>query len=85
MTNIMSEVLKSLLKLLNYRNAHLLIVLVGRFLFGEFVRDFGLVFAFLFEVLTVQIQEEIHHFAGSEGGIGIKIVNKYFVNTLAFP
>ena len=31
-------------------------------------------------------QEEIHHFAGWEGGVkGTKIVNKHFVNKLAFP
>ena len=34
-----------------------------------------------------EIQEEIHHLAGWEGGgfRGIKIVNKIFVNKLAFP
>ena len=44
-------------------------------------------FAILFEVLLIEIQEEIHHFAGWEGGglRGAKIVNKKFVNKLAFP
>ena len=44
-------------------------------------------FAILFEVLLIEIQEEIHHFAGWEGGglKGRKIVNKNFVNKLAFP
>ena len=44
-------------------------------------------FAILFEVLK-DIQEEIHHFAGWEGGGGLRgarIVNKFFVNKLAFP
>ena len=34
-----------------------------------FVRNFGGVFAILFEVLLIEIQEEIHHFAGWEGGV----------------
>ena len=44
-------------------------------------------FAILFEVLLIENQEEIHHFAGWEGGgsRGTKIVNKHFVNKLAFP
>ena len=44
-------------------------------------------FAILFEVLLIEIQEEIHHFAAWEGGglRGTKIVNKHFVNKLAFP
>ena len=44
-------------------------------------------FAILFEVLLIEIQEEIHHFAGWEGGgsRGTEIVNKNFVNKLAFP
>ena len=44
-------------------------------------------FAILFEVFLIEIQEEIHHFAGWEGGgvKGTKIVNKNFVNKLAFP
>ena len=45
-------------------------------------------FAIPFEVLLIEIQEEIHHFAGWEGGGGQgapKIVNKNFVNKLAFP
>ena len=44
-------------------------------------------FAILFEVLLIEIQEEIHHFAGWEGGglRGAKIVHKNFVNKLAFP
>ena len=42
-------------------------------------------FAILFEVLFLQIREEILHFAGWEGGLrGTKIVNKHFVNKLAF-
>ena len=38
--------------------------------FGGFVRNFGWVFEVLFEVLLIEIQvlEEIHHFAGWEGG-----------------
>ena len=53
-------------------------------IFGGSVRNFGGVFAILFEVLLIEIQEEIHHFAGWEGGglIGAKIVNKNFVNKL---
>ena len=44
-------------------------------------------FAILFEVLLIEIQEEVLHFAGREGGVlrGTKIVNKIFVNKLAFP
>ena len=44
-------------------------------------------FAIVFEVLLIEIQEEIHHFAGGEGGRlrGTKIVNKHFVNKPAFP
>ena len=43
--------------------------------------------ATLFEVILIEIQEEIHHFAGWEGGglRGTKIVNKHFVNEWAFP
>ena len=42
--------------------------------------------AILFEALLIEILEEIHHFAGWEGGLmGTKIVNKHFVNKLAFP
>ena len=37
-------------------------------MFGRFVRNFGWVFAILFEVLLIEIQEEIQHFAGWEGG-----------------
>ena len=44
-------------------------------------------FAILFEVLVIENQEEIQHFLGWEGGgsRGTKIVNKTFVNKLAFP
>ena len=44
-------------------------------------------FVILFEVLLIEIQEEIHHFVVWEGGgsRGTKIVNKHFVNKLAFP
>ena len=44
-------------------------------------------FAILFEVLLIEIQEEIRHFAGWEGGGSrvTKIVHKNFVNKLAFP
>ena len=44
-------------------------------------------FAILFEVLLKEIQEEIHHFAGWEGGglMGTKIVNKNIMNKPAFP
>ena len=46
-------------------------------------------FAILFEVLLIEKQDEIHHFAGWEGGGGSmghkKFVNKNFVNKLAFP
>ena len=42
-------------------------------------------FAILFEVLLIEIKEEIHHFVGWEGGLrGTKIVNKNFVNKQAF-
>ena len=56
-------------------------------IFAGFVRNFGWVFAILLEVLLIQIQEEFHHFAGWEGGVlrGTKIVNKNFVNKVAFP
>ena len=43
--------------------------------------------AILFEVLLIEIQEEIHHFVGWEGG-GVRdanLVNKHSVNKLAFP
>ena len=51
------------------------------------MRNFGWVFAILFQGLLIQIQEEIHHFAGWErGGLrGTKIVNKDFANQQAFP
>ena len=44
-------------------------------------------FAILFEALLIEIQEEIHHFAvlGGGGPRGTEIVNKNFVNKLAFP
>ena len=44
-------------------------------------------FAILFEALLIEFQEEIHHFAGWEGGglRGAKMVNKHFVKKLAFP
>ena len=45
-------------------------------------------FAILFEVLLIVIQEEIHHFAGWEGGGGVKghkNSEQKFVNKLAFP
>ena len=44
-------------------------------------------FAILCEALLIEIQGEIHHLAGWEGGgvMGTKIVNKNFVNKLAFP
>ena len=43
-------------------------------------------FAILFEALLKEIQEEIHHLAGWEGGLmGTEIVNKSFVKELAFP
>ena len=44
-------------------------------------------FAILFEALLIEIQEEIPHFPGWEGGglMSAKIVNKNFVNKLAFP
>ena len=62
------------------RNARLFIILFV-LKFGGFVRNFGGVFAILFEVLLIEIQEKIHHFAGWEGGSrGTKIVNKHFVN-----
>ena len=51
-------------------------------IFGGFVRNFSWVFAILCEVLLIEIQEEIHHFAGWEGGV---IVNKHFVNKRASP
>ena len=55
----------------------------SQFLVGFF---FWRVF-FLFEVLSSEIQEEIHHFSGWEGGglKGTKIVNKHFANYWAFP
>ena len=43
-------------------------------------------FAILFEALLIEIQEEIPHFAGWEGGLVVtKIVNNMFMNKLAFP
>ena len=43
--------------------------------------------AILFEVLLIEIQEEIHHFAGWEGGgvKGHKNCEQHFVNKRAFP
>ena len=62
--------------------------IVGKILgipMGEFVRNFGQVFAVLFEVLLLQFQEELHHFAGWEGGgKGYKNRGQNFVNNLAF-
>ena len=53
---------------------------------GGFVRNFGGVFAILFEALFIEIKEEIHHFAVLGGGVrGTKSVNKLVVNKLAFP
>ena len=37
-------------------------------IFGGFVCNIGWVFAILFEALLIEIQEEIHHFPGWEGG-----------------
>ena len=42
-------------------------------------------FRILFEVLLIEIQEEIHHFAGWGGLRGTKIVNRHLVSTFAFP
>ena len=43
-------------------------------------------FAILLDVLLEESQEEIHHFVGWEGGLkGCEIVNKHFLNKLAFP
>ena len=46
----------------------------------------GWAFTILFEIILIEIQEEIHHFAGWDGGglRGTKIVKKHFVNKLAF-
>ena len=72
-------------KWLTVRNARLFIICLFA-IFGGFVRNFGWVFAILFEVLLIEIQEEIHHFAGWGGGLrGTKVVNKHFVNKRAFP
>ena len=49
------------------RNARLIMILFVR----NFGRNLGWVFVILFEVLFIEIQEEIHHFAGWEGG-GVK-------------
>ena len=51
------------------RNARLFIILFSA-IFGGFVRNFGWVFAILFEVLLIENEEEIHHFPGWEGGGG---------------
>ena len=72
---------------LQFRNALLFIILFVRN-FWRVVRNFGRVFAILFEVLSIENQEENpFFFAGWEGGglRGAKIVNKKFVNKLAFP
>ena len=57
--------------------------------FRDFVRNFGGVFAILFEGSFLEVPEEIHLFAvlggGGGGSRGSKIVNKHFVNKLAFP
>ena len=39
-------------------------------------------FAILFEVLSIEIQEEIHHFAGWEGGVGVFIGTSHFFSPL---
>ena len=50
------------------RNARLFIILFVRY-FWEFVRNFGRVFAILFEVLLVQIQEEFITLLIGRGGV----------------
>ena len=50
---------------------------------GGFVRNFGWVFTILFDaLLIIEIQEEIPHFVGWEGGglMGTQILNQMFVN-----
>ena len=58
------------LVLLFVRNAHLFIILFVRN-FWRLCSQFLVVFAILFEVLLIEIEEEIHHFAGLGGG-GVK-------------
>ena len=49
-------------------NARLFINLFLLAIIGEFVRNFGCVLTILFDGLLIEIQEEIHHFAGWGGG-----------------
>ena len=51
-----------------FRNASLFVILFVRAIFGGFVRNFGCVRNSV-EVLLLEYQEEIHHFAGWEGGV----------------
>ena len=54
-------------------------------IFGEFVGNFGWMFAILFEGSLIEIQDEIHHFLvfGKGGGLRrTKIVNQNVVNNL---
>ena len=68
-----------------FRNARLFIILFVRN-FRRVCSPFWLSVRNLFDVLLIEIQEEVHHFAGWGGWLrGTEIVNKDFVNKLAFP
>ena len=76
------------------RNARLVIILFVRNFwrvcsqFWLFVRNFGCLFAILFEVLDLtEIQAEIPHLLVGRGGSlkGTKMANNTFVNKRAFP
>ena len=56
-------------------------------MFGGFVRNFGRVFAILFEALLIEIQEEsLILLVGRGGGlVGTKIVNGYFCEQTGVP
>ena len=58
----MSNEIKSII-----RNARFFIILFA--IFGEFVSNFGSVFAILFEVLLMESQEEIHQFRALGGRV----------------
>ena len=59
----------------------------GYAIFGEFVHNFGWVFAILFEGLSIEIQEEILHFAVLGGGVKEhqNRRTKIYMNKMRFP
>ena len=52
--------------------------------FRRFVRNFGRVFAIRFEILLIEIEEEIHHFAGWGGFKGRENCEQTFCEQTGF-